>query len=230
MYKSAPSVATVIIASSLFKSIYFASLIEAIMLAIANESIDVLGITCVGGNSTLENTKINALKVCSLIDRIDIPIYAGESKPMKLDLVTAAHVHGKSGLDIDGSHIEINKNYFIQDLHAVDFIIQTCYEEKDPIYLCPTGPLTNIAMALVMAPDIAERIQGIVLMGGSTWGSGNRTPAAEFNILVDPNAADIVFSCGSGVTASVLALAYSLINAKYMPTIYDGSWSEYGKN
>ena len=168
----------------------------AIMLAIANESIDVLGITCVGGNSTLENTKINALKVCSLIDRIDIPIYAGESKPMKLDLGRAAHVHGKSGLDIDGSHIEINKNYFIQDLHAVDFIIQTCYEEKDPIYLCPTGPLTNIAKAIKKEPRIKEKIKEIVFMGGAGLCLGNISPAAEFNIFVDPHAANIVLNSG----------------------------------
>ena len=83
----------------------------AIMLAAANKTIDILGITCVGGNSTLENTKLNALKICSLINRTDIPIYAGENKPMKLELVTAAHVHGKSGLDIEGSPIEVKNNY-----------------------------------------------------------------------------------------------------------------------
>ena len=87
----------------------------AIMLAAANKTIDILGITCVGGNSTLENTKLNALKICSLINRTDIPIYAGENRPMQLKLVTAAHVHGKSGLDIEGSPIEVENNYNIQD-------------------------------------------------------------------------------------------------------------------
>ena len=112
----------------------------AIMLAAASNEIEILGITCVGGNATLENTKLNALKICSLIGKSNINIYAGAAKPIKFELVTAAHVHGKSGLDIEGSSIEIAKNYKIQDLHAVDFIIQTCLEQSESIYLCPTGP------------------------------------------------------------------------------------------
>ena len=95
----------------------------AIMLAAANDDIEILGITCVGGNTTLENAKNNALKICTLIGKTNIPIYAGSDKPIKFDLVTAAHVHGKSGLDIDGPPIKIKNDYKIKDLHAVDFII-----------------------------------------------------------------------------------------------------------
>ena len=95
----------------------------AIMLAIASEEIDLLGITCVGGNATLENTKLNSLKICSLLNRKDIPIYAGADRPLVYDLVTAEHVHGKSGLDTDGEPIKVLENYNIEELHAVDFII-----------------------------------------------------------------------------------------------------------
>ena len=166
----------------------------AIMLAAASDKIEILGITCVAGNATLENTKLNALKICSLIGKTNIPIFAGSSKPINVDLVTAAHVHGKSGLDIEGSPIEVADNYTIQDLNAVDYIIQTCLEQSEPIYLCPTGPLTNIALAIKKEPSIKNNIKKIVFMGGAGMSLGNITPAAEFNIYVDPHAADIVLN------------------------------------
>ena len=168
----------------------------AIMLAAAHEDIDILGITCVAGNATLDNTKQNALKVCSLIGRTDIPIYAGSDKPLKNELVTAEHVHGKSGLDIDGDNIEIDKNYKIKEMNAVDFIVSTCHSQKEKIYLCPVGPLTNIALALKKDPSIKKKIKEIVFMGGAAMCLGNVTPAAEFNIYVDPHAANIVLTPG----------------------------------
>ena len=168
----------------------------AIMLAAASNEIEILGITCVGGNSTLENTKLNALKICSLIGKSNIKIYAGADKPIKFELVTAAHVHGKSGLDIDGSPIQINDNYKIQNIYAVDFIIETCLNQTEPVYICPTGPLTNIALALQKEPKIKKNIQQIVFMGGVGMSLGNVTPAAEFNIYVDPHAADVVLHSG----------------------------------
>ena len=168
----------------------------AIMLAAAHEKIDILGITCVAGNSTLINTKQNALKVCSLIGRIDIPIYSGADKPLKYDLVTAEHVHGKSGLDTDGNPIYIEKGYDIQKMHAVDFIIKTCHEQLEPIYICPVGPLTNIALAIQKDPSIKNKIKEIVFMGGAALALGNITPVAEFNIFVDPHAANIVINSG----------------------------------
>ena len=166
----------------------------AIMLAAASIEIEILGITCVGGNATLENTKLNALKICSLIGKSNINIYAGADKPIKFELVTAAHVHGKSGLEIDGSPIQINDNYKIQNKYAVDFIIETCLNQTEPVYICPTGPLTNIALALQKEPKIKKNIQQIIFMGGVGMSLGNITPAAEFNIFVDPHAADIVLN------------------------------------
>ena len=168
----------------------------AIMLAAANEDIEILGITCVGGNTTLENTKTNSLKICSLIGRTDLNIYSGAEKPLKYDLVTAAHVHGKSGLDIEGRPITIAENYNLQDQHAVDFIIQTCHDYEDQVYLCVTGPLTNIALSLKKDPSIAKKIKEIIFMGGAAMTLGNITPVAEFNIYVDPHAANIVLNSG----------------------------------
>ena len=105
-------------------------------------------------------------------------------------------MHGKSGLDTDGETIEIQTGYNIQKMHAVDFIIKTCFEQKDPIYLCPVGPLTNIALALEKNPTIKNKIKEIVFMGGAAMCLGNITPAAEFNIYVDPHAANIVLNSG----------------------------------
>ena len=131
----------------------------AIMLAVASDEINLLGITCVGGNATLENTKLNTLKICSLLNRKDIPIYSGAYKPLVYDLVTAEHVHGKSGLDNDGEEIKVDEDHLIQELNAVDYIIKTCKESEEKIYLCPTGPLTNIALSLKKDPSINENIR-----------------------------------------------------------------------
>jgi purine nucleosidase len=168
----------------------------AIMMASANENIEILGITCVAGNATLDNTSLNALKICSFISKKNIPVYSGADRPLKLDLVTAEHVHGKSGLDTDGEEIIISKGYAVQKMHAVDFIIQTCHEQNEPIYLCPIGPLTNIALALQKDPSIKSKIKEIVFMGGAGMCLGNITPSAEFNIYVDPHAANIVLNSG----------------------------------
>ena len=168
----------------------------AIMLASAHNNIEILGITCVAGNATLENTQLNALKVCSLIGKTNIPIFAGASKPLNYELVTAEHVHGKSGLDTDGQIINISEGYAIQKMHAVDFIIHSCHNSEEPIYLCPVGPLTNIALALQKDPSIKSKIKEIVFMGGAAMCLGNITPVAEFNIYVDPHAANIVLNSG----------------------------------
>ncbi|MDC0226743.1 nucleoside hydrolase [Alphaproteobacteria bacterium] len=168
----------------------------AIMLAAAHNDIEILGITCVAGNATLENTRQNALKICSLIGRSEIPIFSGSEKPLICDLVTAEHVHGKSGLDTDGEPIKISEGYNIEQMHAVDFIIDTCHKQNEPIYLCPVGPLTNIALALKKDPSIKPKIKEIVFMGGAAMCLGNITPVAEFNIYVDPHAANIVLNSG----------------------------------
>ena len=167
----------------------------AILLALASpEQIEVLGITCVAGNVPLALTARNARMVCELAGRPDIPVFAGCDRPLGRALVTAEHVHGKTGLD--GPSLP-EPQMPLQSQHAVDFIIDTVRSNPPgPITLCPLGPLTNIATALARAPDIAPRLQEIVLMGGAYFEVGNITPAAEFNIYVDPQAAQAVFAAG----------------------------------
>jgi len=192
----------------------------AIMLAVASEEINLLGITCVGGNATLENTKINTLKICSLLNRLDIPIYAGSKKPLVYDLVTAEHVHGESGLDTEGKPIIVDPNHKIKDLNAADYIIKTCNDSEEPIYLCPTGPLTNIALSLQKDPSIKDKIKEIVFMGGAALCLGNITPAAEFNIYVDPHAANIVLNSGIPVTMMGLDVTHKVnVNDKIIQSI-----------
>lgn len=167
----------------------------AILLALASpDDIEVLGLTAVAGNVPLSLTQKNARMVCELAGRPDVAVYAGCDAPLVRPLVTAEHVHGKTGLDGPTLPDPIMP---LQDTHAVDFIIDTLRREPaGTITLCPLGPLTNIATALQRAPDIAKRVQEIVLMGGAYFEVGNITPAAEFNIYVDPQAADIVFQSG----------------------------------
>ena len=192
----------------------------AIMLAIASDEIDLLGITCVGGNATLENTKLNSLKICSLLNRPDIPIYAGSDKPLVYDLVTAEHVHGKSGLDTNGETIIVNSNHKVQDIHAIDYIIKTCKQSDESIYLCPTGPLTNIALCLQKDPSIKDKIKEIIFMGGAALCLGNITPAAEFNIYVDPHAANIVLNSGIPITMMGLDVTHKVnVNDKIIDSI-----------
>ena len=192
----------------------------AIMLAAASSELEILGITCVGGNTTLENTKLNALKICTLIDRTDIKIYAGSDKPIHYDLVTAAHVHGKSGLDTDGEAILVNPSYKVESKNAVDFIIDQCHLSKDHIYLCPTGPLTNVALSLKKDPTIKEKIKEIIFMGGVALSLGNITPSAEFNIYVDPHAANIVLNSGIPLTMMGLDVTHKVnVNRKIIENI-----------
>jgi len=174
----------------------------AILLALASPEIEVLGLTAVAGNVPLELTARNARIVCELANRRDIPVFAGASRPLLRPLVTAEHVHGRTGLD--GPDLP-DPTMALQDAHAVDFLIDTLRREPaGTVTLVPIGPLTNIALALRLAPDIAPRIARIVLMGGAYFEVGNITPTAEFNIYVDPEAAAAVF--GAGVPLTVLPL------------------------
>jgi len=174
----------------------------AILLALASPELEVLGITCVAGNVPLALTAKNARVVCELAGRADIRVFAGCDRPLVRPLVTAEYVHGKTGLD--GIALP-EPTMALQPGHAVDFLIETLRREPaGTVTLCPLGPLTNIATALQKAPDIAPRIAEIVLMGGAYFEVGNTTPAAEFNIHVDPQAAEIVFH--SGVPLVVLPL------------------------
>ena len=185
----------------------------AILLALASpEEIDVLGITCVAGNVPLELTARNARIVCELAGRPDMRVYAGCDRPLGRALVTAEHVHGKTGLD--GPSLP-EPTMALAEGHAVDFIIETLRQHSPgSVTLCPLGPLTNIATALRRAPDIAERIAEIVLMGGGYFEGGNITPAAEFNIYVDPQAADAVFRCGAPIVVMPLDVTHKALVTK----------------
>ncbi|UGX85658.1 nucleoside hydrolase [Phyllobacterium meliloti] len=174
----------------------------AILLALASPELDVLGITAVAGNVPLKLTQTNARKICELAGRPDVKVFAGADRPLMRALVTAENVHGKTGLD--GPDLP-EPTMPLQQQHAVDFIIETLLkEESGSVTLCPLGPLTNIAQALIRAPEIAPRIREIVLMGGGFFEGGNITPTAEFNIYVDPQAAQVVLA--SGVPVVMLPL------------------------
>lgn len=181
----------------------------AILLALASPEVNLLGITTVAGNVPLALTEVNARKICDLAGRQDIPVFAGLSRPLIRNLVTAEHVHGRTGLD--GPDLPPPETP-LQDQHAVDFIIDTIrHEPEGSVTIAPIGPLSNIAMALQRAPDIAPCIQQIVLMGGGCFEGGNITPAAEFNIYVDPHAAAVVFGAGIPVTMMPLDVTHKAL-------------------
>lgn len=174
----------------------------AILLALASPELDVLGICAVAGNVPLALTERNARVVCELAARRDVKVFAGCDAPLRRKLVTAEHVHGKTGLD--GIRLP-EPDMALSPGHGVDFLIDTLRSEPaGTVTLCPLGPLTNIASAFLKAPDIVSRIGEIVLMGGAYFQVGNITPTAEFNIFVDPEAAGIVF--GSGAPLVVMPL------------------------
>jgi purine nucleosidase len=185
---------------------------DAICLLLAMSSpdeLDILGVTTVAGNVPLALTERNARQIRDIADRSDVKIYAGCSKPMVRDLVTAERVHGKTG--IDGIEI-VEPKQPLEDKHAVDFIIETLNgADRESITLVPMGPLTNIAQAFTKDPTILEKVEQIVLMGGAMREGGNISPSAEFNILVDPHAADIVFRCGRPITVMGLDVTHQVL-------------------
>ena len=188
---------------------------DAINLLLAMSSpdeLDILGITAVAGNVPLALTERNARLMCDIAGRSDIPVYAGCARPMVRDLVTAEHVHGTTG--IDGA--EISEPVLpLQEQDAVDFIVDTLRAaDDDTITLVPTGPLTNIATAIAKAPDVLPKVKEIVLMGGAMREGGNYSPSAEFNILVDPQAADIVFKCGRPITQMGLDVSHQVLSTR----------------
>ncbi|MEJ6391675.1 nucleoside hydrolase [Gymnodinialimonas sp. 2305UL16-5] len=181
----------------------------AILLALASPELEVLGVTAVAGNVPLDLTARNARIVCELAKRPDIKVFAGCDRPLRHKLVTAEHVHGKTGLD--GPQLP-DPTMPLQPGHAIDFIIDTLREEPaGSVTLCPLGPLTNIATAFQRAPDIVERVQQVVLMGGAYFQVGNITPAAEFNIYVDPEAADIVMKSGCDIVFHPLDVTHKAL-------------------
>ena len=184
----------------------------AILLALASPELEVLGLSIVAGNVPLHHTVRNALTLCELAGRPDLPVYAGCARPISRRLVTAEHVHGKTGLDgitLPEPAIQAASG------HAVDFLIETLRREAPgTITLVPIGPLTNIATAFQRAPDIIPRVQEIVLMGGAYFEVGNITPAAEFNIYVDPEAAKLVFASGVPLVVMPLDVTHKALTSR----------------
>ena len=181
----------------------------AILLALASPELDVLGLTVVAGNVPLHLTQKNAMKICELAGRPETKVFPGAVHPLVRHLVTAEHVHGRTGLN--GPDLP-EPTMKLQDKHAVDFIIDTImHEEPATVTLCALGPLTNIALAMVREPRIVPRIQEIVLMGGGFFEGGNITPAAEFNIYVDPHAADIVLKSGVPIVMMPLDVTHKAL-------------------
>ena len=168
----------------------------AIMLACGAPEVDLLAVTTVAGNVPLERTTDNALRILSLIGRTDVPVAAGAASPLDRPLHTAENIHGASGLDGP----EIPAASFEPVAHgATELIAKAVRESPEPVVLVPTGPLTNVASFLREHPELRERVSRVSLMGGSI-GLGNTTPAAEFNVYVDPEAAREVFESGLPVT------------------------------
>ncbi|MEO5619303.1 MAG: nucleoside hydrolase, partial [Cypionkella sp.] len=191
----------------------------AILLALGSPAeIEVLGIVAVAGNVPLALTQKNSRMICELAGRQDIKVYAGCDRPLKRKLVTAEHVHGKTGLD--GPRLP-DPVMPLQDQHGVDFIIETLRREPaGTVTLCALGPLTNIAQVFLQAPDVIDRVQQIVLMGGAYFEVGNVTPAAEFNIYVDPEAAELVFKSGVDLVVMPLDVTHkALARRNYVEAI-----------
>lgn len=161
----------------------------ALLLAHGDPALDLVGVTTVGGNVGLANTTKNALELREYLGFADVPVSAGADRPLVRDARDAAHVHGESGL---GSLVLPPAKLGATGTHAVDFIIETIRAAPGGIDLVATGPLTNIALALEKDPGIARLVKSFVIMGGS-FTRGNATPAAEFNIYADPEAAKVVF-------------------------------------
>src|SRR5437660_4662982 len=179
----------------------------AILLAAHHPDIELLAITTVAGNQSVEKTTRNALKVCSLANIRDVPIAKGMDRPLVRPARHASDIHGESGMD--GPNIP-EPDIELVPQHGVDLLIELLMNSDGDITLVPTGPLTNIATAIRHEPAIVPKIKAISLMGGAI-GLGNVTPSAEFNIWCDPEAADIVFACGRPITMVPLEVTHQAL-------------------
>lgn len=179
----------------------------ALMLALSSPELLIKGITAVAGNVPLPLTQRNARQICELMDRSDIPVYGGCPRPLVRSPITAASVHGKTGLD---GAILPEPTLPLQPIHAVQFLIETLEAAPEPLTLATLGPLTNIAVALIQAPHVLSQIERIVMMGGGVM-AGNVTSVAEFNIYADPHAAHVVFELGIPITMIGLDVTHSVL-------------------
>ena len=168
----------------------------ALILALAHPDLVPLAVTTSAGNQTPDKTLNNALRILTLLNRGDIPVAGGATKPLTRQLIIADNVHGETGLD---GPVLPEPSFSPQAITAVELMAQQIRQSTQPVTLVPTGPLTNIALLLASHSELHPKIERIVLMGGAA-GVGNWTPAAEFNIFVDPEAADIIFKSGIPIT------------------------------
>ena len=192
-----------------------------ILLALASpEELNVLGIVTVAGNVPVELTSRNALMLCELAKKPETKVFAGCSRPLVRPLVTAEHVHGKTGLD--GAELP-PPTMSLQKQHGVDWTIETLLKAEDnSITICCFAPLTNVAMAMIKAPQILPKIKNIVMMGGGYFEGGNITPTAEFNIYVDPHAASTVLRCGRPIVMMPLDVTHkALMQRKWLEDLRD---------
>jgi len=190
--------------------------VVALLLALASEEIQLLGVTTVAGNQTLEKTTANAIRVLDHVGRSDIPVAAGASRPLVREPHVATDVHGQSG--IDGVDLPAPTRE-PEPAHAIDWIASTLSSSPNPVTLVAIGPLTNVAMLLARYPELATLLERIVLMGGAI-GEGNITPAAEFNIWADPEAAHRVFSSGVDLTMVGLDVTHkALIDSTHIESL-----------
>ncbi len=193
----------------------------ALLMALgAPDELEVLGITVVHGNVPLEKAAFNARQVVELAGRPEVPVFAGCPRPMIFPPRTAEYVHGDSGLD--GCELPPPR-IPLQERHGVDFIVDTIMAAASgEITVCTLGPMTNLAMAMVKEPAIVPRIREVVLMGGGFFEGGNTTPAAEFNILVDPHAAHVVFESGVKLTMVPIDCTYrALMTPEWIAALRD---------
>ena len=180
----------------------------ALLLALAStDALQILGVTAVAGNAPLRLTQKNARRICQLAGRPNVPIYAGCPGPLLQPLVTAAHIHGETGLK--GADLP-EPTLPLQPQHGVNFLIDTLTQTDQTITLATLGPLTNVAVALIQQPQIVENIEEIVVMGGAIT-HGNVTPSAEFNIYVDPHAAQVVLGAGAKLTLISLDVTHQAL-------------------
>lgn len=183
----------------------------ALLLALASPELNILGMVAVAGNVPLDLTQRNIRLVCELAGRPDIPVFAGAERPLVRSLVTAEYVHGKTGLD----GVELPEPTMpLRDQHGVDFIVETVMSHPEgSITLCTLGPLTNVALAIIMEPRVAPRLKELVMMGGGFFEGGNITPVAEFNIYVDPHAAKTVLESGIPITMHPLDVTHKALTS-----------------
>lgn len=176
----------------------------AMMIGIANPEIEILAVTTSAGNQTPGRTLTNAMSLLTLMKRQDIPVAAGDKKPLMRDLITGVSMHGVTGLD--GADLP-HPDFFAQNMPATELIAKILEEQDDPVTIVVTGPCTNIALFLSIHPELISQIEQIVIMGGG-MGLGNWEPTTEFNILVDPEAAKIVFDSGIPLVLTPLNVAF----------------------